>query len=108
MSSELETLRDAIRGELDSLWCDLATARDEALHGQWSIRCYSLTDRIKRLTKLAGPTPWRSVELSPLEDGISQRVHAELGVEAPVDMEAVVQSRAWLDADHERLRQEAR
>ncbi|MFJ2769059.1 hypothetical protein [Streptomyces sp. NPDC087300] len=103
--SELETLRGAIRAELDNLWNDLDAARDDALRGHWSMRCDFLTDRIKKLTALVGPPPWRNVELSLLEDGVYQRVHAELGVQAPVDMEAVAQSRARLDEDRERLQQ---
>lgn len=103
--SELETLREAIREELDSLWSDLDATRNDALRGRWSIRCNDLTDRIKKLTLLVGPTPWRNVELSLLEDGVYQHVHAELGVEAPVDMAAVAQSRARLDEDRVRLRQ---
>ncbi|MEU7583789.1 hypothetical protein AB0B50_40130 [Streptomyces sp. NPDC041068] len=102
--TELETLREAIRAELDSLWSDLNAARDAALRDRWSMRCDFLTERIKRLTALVGPTPWRDVELSLLEDGVYQRVHAELGVEAPVDMAAVAQARARLDQDRAQLR----
>ncbi|MEK2474017.1 hypothetical protein [Streptomyces noursei] len=91
--NELETLRAAIRDELESLWDDLDTARSSALNGHWSTTCDFLVDRIKKLTSLVGPTSWRSIQLPLLEDGIYQRVHRELGVDAPVDMEAVAQER---------------
>ncbi|MGG2460502.1 hypothetical protein ACO0M4_11880 [Streptomyces sp. RGM 3693] len=92
--SEIETLRAAIHDELDSLWTDLSHARNRALRGQWSMECDFLVERIKKLTKLVDPIPWRSIDdLSLVEDGIYQRVHAELGVDAPVDMAAVAQAR---------------
>lgn len=105
--SELEALRAAIRDELDSLWDDLAKARDTAIRGKWSMQCDSLADRIKNLTALVGPTPWRSIDLALLEDGIYQRVHTELGVGAPVDMAAVVEARVRLNEDRGRIRREA-
>ncbi|MEU9120000.1 hypothetical protein AB0C96_09085 [Streptomyces sp. NPDC048506] len=100
--SELETLRAAIRDELDGLWNDLDTARRGALNGQWSMQCDFLVDRIKNLTALVGPTPWHSIELPLLEDGIYQRVHTELGMDAPVDMEHVARTRERIDADRQR------
>ncbi|MGW0731679.1 hypothetical protein [Streptomyces sp. NPDC002851] len=102
--SELEALREALREELNNLWDDLSSARDSALKGQWSMRCDFLTDRIKKLTVLVGPTPWRNIDLALVEDGIYQRVHAVLGVEAPVDMEAVAQARVRINEDRQGMR----
>ncbi len=99
--NELETLRAAVRVELELLWGDLDTAKGQAINGEWSMRCDSLVERIKDLTRLVGPTPWDCVGLSLLENGTYQRVHAELGVEATVDMGAVAGHRA---ADAERYR----
>lgn len=100
--SELETLRAAVRDELDSLWSDLNNARYAAISGKWSMQCDFLVERIKNLTALVGPTPWESIELQLLEDGIYQRVHAEVGVHAPVDMEHVARTREQIDADRQR------
>ncbi|MER5461695.1 hypothetical protein ABT010_13595 [Streptomyces sp. NPDC002668] len=94
----LETLRAAIREELGCLWNDLNTARQSAIRNQWSIRCDHLVWRIKDLTPLVGPTPWDEIQIPLLEDGIYQRIHAELGIEAPVDMERVAKTRASVDA----------
>jgi hypothetical protein len=96
--SELETLREAIRDELGSLWGDLGQARNSAINGKWSMHCDRLVARIGKLTRLVGPTPWEEIHLPLLENGIYQRIHAELGVDAPVDMERVAKARASIDA----------
>lgn len=90
-------LLDVAREELSSLWRDLDDARHRAYRGQWSMGCDSLVERIKALTPLVGPTPWDEVQIPLLEDGIYQRVHAELGIEAPVDMGKVAEHREYLD-----------
>lgn len=90
-------LLNVAREELYSLWCDLDAARRRAYHDQWSMDCDSLVERIKALTPLVGHTPWEEVQIPLLEDGIYQRVHAELGVDAPVDMGKVAEHRAYLD-----------
>ena len=91
-------LTEAARAELACLWNDLHRARKEAINGHWSIRCDGLVDRIKRLTLLVGPTPWEQIQLPLLEDGVYQRLHAEMGVAAPVDADRVVQARARINA----------
>ncbi|MBQ1118459.1 hypothetical protein [Streptomyces sp. C3-3] len=90
-------LFDVAREELSSLWRDLDAARRRAYRDQWSMDCDSLVERIKALTPLVGHTPWDEVQIPLLEDGIYQRVHAELGIEAPVDMGKVAEHRAYLD-----------
>jgi hypothetical protein len=94
----VDDLVEACREELRILWCDLEAARCSAIRpGTWSIQCLNLEDRIKTFTKLVGPTPWEEIQISLLELGIYQRIHADLGVAAPVDMERVAQTRARLD-----------
>ncbi|MFD6656895.1 hypothetical protein ACFWEB_17345 [Streptomyces parvus] len=90
-------LLDVAREELSSLWRDLDAARRRAYRDQWSMECDSLVERIKALTPLVGHTPWDEVQIPLLEDGIYQRVHAELGIDAPVDMARVAEHRAYLD-----------
>lgn len=95
--SELEQLRDAVREELSCLWTDLRTARRDAINGQWSMHCDWIVERIKALTPLVGPTPWTDLDIELIEDGVYQRIHTQLGIDAPVDMDAVRRHRAKLD-----------
>lgn len=88
-----ESLEVVAREELACLWGDLNGARRRARNGTWSVQCDDLAERIKRLTVLVGPTPWDDIQIPLLEDGVYQRLHEELGVEAPVDMERV--TAAW-------------
>src|SRR6266487_312620 len=97
-ADRLALLEDAARDELDALWADLDTAVRYAANGQWSITCDWLTDRIKRLTQLVGPTPWEQVQIPLLESGVYQRLHAELDVSVEVDMARVAEVRASIDA----------
>lgn len=86
-------LEQAAREELSYLWGDLNTARQNAIRNQWSIQCDGIEDRIKTLTALVGPTPRDEIQIPLLEDGIYQRIHAELGIEVAPDMERVAQVR---------------
>lgn len=95
--SELETLREAVREELDALWSDLNIARRDAINGIWSIRCDGLVERIKALTPLVGATPWEQIQIPLLEEGVYQRIHAELGISVDVDMERVTEVRGHID-----------
>ncbi len=95
--SELETLRSALRDELSYLWTDLQTARRDALRGGWSMHCDWIVERIKTITPLVGPTPWTGLDIELIEDGVYQRIHEEIGVEAPYDEEGVRKHREWLD-----------
>lgn len=95
--SELETLRTALREELSCLWTDLQTARREAINGTWSMHCDWIEGRIKTITPLVGPTPWTELDIQLIEDGLYQRIHAEIGVAAPYDEEGVRKHREWLD-----------
>lgn len=106
--SELETLREALRGELYFLWRDLDQAIQTAINGKWSMHCDSLVERIKGITKLVGPTPWEEILLPLLEQGVYQRIHAEIGVDAPVDMVRVAKARASFDARMNDIRQGTR
>lgn len=95
---DTERLEQAAREELSYLWGDLNTARESAIRGQWSIRCDGIEERIKTLTALVGPTPWDEIQIPLLEDGIYQRIHAELGIEAAPDMGRVAQVRESIDS----------
>ncbi|MFI1472050.1 hypothetical protein [Streptomyces wuyuanensis] len=96
--SELETLRETLRGELSYLWTDLQTARRSAYKGNWSMHCDWIEGRIKTITPLVGPTPWEQLDIELIEDGVYQRIHREIGVEAPYDEDGVRKHRAYLNA----------
>lgn len=90
-------LRRACRDELECLWSDLEIARHSAIPpGAWSISCEQLEARIKILTRLVGPTWWAKVAIPLHELGIYQRIHADMGIEAEVDMEAVADIRRMI------------
>ena len=90
---EIERLRGLLRGELADLWIDLEQAIRRAHNGQWSMECDWFLDRIKTLTQQVGPAPWEQLPITLLESGLYQRTHAELGVDAPVDMARVAEVR---------------
>lgn len=96
--SELETLRAALAEELSCLWTDLQTARRSAYKGGWSMHCDWIEGRIKTITPLVGPTPWTELDIELIEDGVYQRIHAEIGVDAPYDEDGVREHRAYLNA----------
>jgi hypothetical protein len=96
--SDIETLRSALRNELACLWTDLQTARRAAINGQWSMHCDWFEERIKAITPLVGPTPWTELDIQLVEDGVYQRIHAEIWVDAPYDEDGVRKHRARLDA----------
>lgn len=96
--SELETLREALREELSCLWTDLQTARRDAYRNAWSMHCEWIEGRIKAITPLVGPTPWEQLDTQLIEDGIYQRIHGEIGVDAPYDEEGVRRHREWLSS----------
>ncbi|MHB9857632.1 hypothetical protein [Streptomyces sp. YIM S03343] len=98
MNEQLDTLREALAEELSYLWTDLQTARRSAYEGQWSMHCDWIVERIKKLTPLVGPTPWTELDIELIEDGVYQRVHEEMGVDAPYDAEGVRLHRARLSA----------
>ena len=89
MSTEVENLKTAIRGELADLWHDLTTAQTQAHNGEWSVQCEYLERRIKALTPLVGPTPWEQIQLLSLENGVYERVHTDLGISVAIDWESV-------------------
>lgn len=95
--TELETLREALAEELSYLWTDLQSARRDALNGSWSMGCDWFESRIKTLTPLVGPTSWEKLDIQLIEDGVYQRIHQELGIDAPYDDEGVRKHRASLD-----------
>lgn len=97
MSGEAKKLRRACRKELDHLWYDLADAVNTSVNGRWSIKCDGLVGRIKRLTRLVGPTPWETVRIPLIESGVYQRLHAELGIEVSPDMARIAVVRASID-----------
>jgi len=99
VSSELERLKTAVREELADLWCDLNRAQSYAINGQWSIQCDNLEERIKNLTPLVGATPWDEIQIVLLENGVYQRIHADLGITVEPDMERVAQVRARISAE---------
>lgn len=95
--SELDTLREALAEELSCLWTDLQTARCEAINGSWSMHCDWVEGRIKAIAPLVGPTSWKQLDIQLIEDGVYQRIHEEIGVDAPYDEEGVRKHRAYLD-----------
>lgn len=97
--SETEALRAALRDELACLWTDLQNARRDAYEDDWSMDCEWIAERIKTITRLVGPTPWTELDIGLIEDGVYQRIHAEIGVDAPYDEEGVRRHRARLDAN---------
>lgn len=92
-----QNLDDAARWELQELWNDLQQARGYAVNGEWSIKCDELLARIQMFTRLVGPTPWEEIPIPLLEDGTYQRIHAEMGVTAEVDMVSVAETRRSVD-----------
>lgn len=106
-ADETTALREAVREELVLLWDDLHEARSYAINGEWSIRCDSLVDRIKTLTPLLGPTPWGEIQIRLIEDGIYQRVNAEMGIEVAPDMAKIAELRAYMDAQSRNIRSKA-
>lgn len=101
---DAQTLDDAARWELELLWNDLHDARRSAVNGEWSISCDHLAARIKMFTRLVGPTPWEKIQIPLLEDGTYQRIHAEMGVVAEVDMARVAGTRRSIDERMSRFR----
>lgn len=104
---DVARLEEVAREELACLWGDLNEARRSAINGEWSIKCDNLTERIKDLTKILGPTPWDEIQIPLLEAGVYQRIHAELGIDVPEvrpDMEEVADIRARLDAQSAAMR----
>ena len=94
---ENERLRGLLREELVSLWTDLEQAIRRAHNGQWSMECDWFLDRIKTLTQQVGAAPWGLLPITLLESGLYQRIHAELGIDAPVDMDRVAEVRAVIN-----------
>lgn len=94
----MDDLIAACREELALLWDDLDRARRDAIRpGTWSIGCENSEYRIKRLTPLVGATPWEQIQIPLLELGIYQRIHAELGIHVPVDMDRVAEVRRHIE-----------
>lgn len=93
-----DSLQAAAREELEFLWDDLHNARRTAANGEWSIRFDELVHRIGVLTRHVGPTPWEKVQIPLLEDGVYQRIHADLEILVEVDMQHVRQVRADIEA----------
>lgn len=103
MTTDLETLRTAVQEELAALWSDLNIAQRNAINGQWSIQCGHLEHRIKQLTPLVEPTPWEEIQIPLLENGVYQRIHADMGITVDVDMDRVAGVRASINARASRL-----
>lgn len=98
--NEPTELVEACREELECLWHDLDKARRDAINGAWSVDCESKQERIKRLTLLVGATSWESVPITLLELGLYQRIHGEIGIDAPVDMDRVAETRRRIEERH--------
>jgi hypothetical protein len=94
---EVERLRGLLREELVHVWTDLEQAIRRAHDGQWSMECDWFLDRIKTLTQQVGPARWEELPITLLESGLYQRTHAELGIDAPVDMDRVAEVRAVIN-----------
>lgn len=90
-------LEEVMREELSCTWGDLEQAQRRAANDRWSIECTNLEDRIKRLTPLVGPTPWEDVGVRLLENGVYQRIHAEMDIAVEPDMARVADVRKRID-----------
>ncbi|MGI5401414.1 hypothetical protein ACQEVG_18620 [Streptomyces sp. CA-135486] len=88
----MHILETAIRDELDLLWRDLDLTQNDAINR--SMRCDFLVESIKKLTQLVGPIPREDLPPSLVESGLNQRLHAETGIAAPVNVEQVATERA--------------
>jgi hypothetical protein len=92
-----DTLETVARWELLLLWSDLNDARRSAIRDSWSMKCDHLVDRIKLFTQQVGPISWEEIDIDLLEDGVYQRIHAEIGVSVDVDMARVAGTRASIE-----------
>jgi hypothetical protein len=80
MTVAVEGWREVCRDELESLWHDLGTEIRFAINCTWSLGAVNRKQRIQRLTRLVGPTPWQKVPPDLLANGIYEQVHREIGV----------------------------
>lgn len=96
LETQVEVLTTLLKEELVSLWGDL----DEAIHhaaspSSWSIRCYSLADRIQVITHAVGPVDPDQVRVTRLLDDTYDRLHGMWGVTPPAwDRD---KTQAWWD-----------
>lgn len=105
IATSKKKLRRAIRIELELLWSDLDENRRNAIRpGTWTIGCENVEYRIKKLTRLVGATPWMKIPITLMELGIYQRIHVDLGVDAPVDMDQVAETRRYIEEQSVRRR----
>lgn len=83
---------EALADELVNLWSDLEEQRNHAMDHVWSAGCNWITERIVRLTRLVGPTPWGKIPTTLLLDGTYAGILDQIGVayERP-DLDEVVQ-----------------
>ncbi|MFB4265333.1 hypothetical protein [Nonomuraea sp. GTA35] len=87
------TLEEVAAHELMRLWADLRSAIRNAASGYWSINCEQIAYRIAVLTRALGKaTPWESIPVDLLADGVYQRMHDLMGIpyEQP-DMQRVAE-----------------
>lgn len=103
MTVNAGTLADAIRGELEHLWCDMAWAIRRAHRNNWSVECDDLAKRITTLSLLVGPTPWGRVDVTLLRSGVYERVHRDAGIEYPTIDKGKVE-RLWQDIQQQAAR----
>ncbi|MCF3101456.1 hypothetical protein IPZ58_07660 [Streptomyces roseoverticillatus] len=80
--------------ELRKLWGDMEDAMALPPGQPRSLTCDAVETRIKELTPLAGATHWATVPIRLLELGVYQRIHAELGVAAHIDMDTMLACRS--------------
>ena len=92
-------MRELLVYELERLWGELREARRRALTSTgWSIEAEDKRDRIVEISRVVGPTPWKSIDVDLLLDGTYQTVYDEAGVEYPeVDMKRAREVRAFID-----------
>ncbi|MCX5584298.1 hypothetical protein [Streptomyces erythrochromogenes] len=93
-----EKLVEVARAELAFLWRDLEAAIRAAVDGVWSARCEAVVERIKMLTPVVGPTPWRQVPLILVETRLYQEIHAAIGIEAEVKAWQIAEEQALMEA----------
>jgi len=84
---EYATPDSALRWLLQLAWGDLASARNTAIDGKWSMACDGQVARIVGLTRLVGPLPWEHVSVELILDGVYERIHEAMGTPTPLSDE---------------------
>lgn len=99
-------LREWADFELECLWNDLRQAHAARDFQVWTVSCEALGERIKNLTAIIGPIPWRKVAISGIADGWFTRTNELLEIADPdlPDQDGINYARMWLDRQGQSLK----